>query len=375
MTDRVEYDWLSIIKLNIFAFRAAGLWPSADGYKPNFYFLRSITIIFIFGFIQTASQTFKLLTNLTDMQVVAGTAFMVISCWLMLMKMFSIASNIQTLRKLLTILDDEMFQVRSNEQIENIAPSVKTWKLAYNLISGSIACSVIFWTVDSFRRRRLPFISWYPYNTTGSPLYEITCVHQLSSLSFAAYININMDTFIAVFSLYAAAQFDILCDNLKNLQPEVFREGLVVCVKHHRAIVNFVKSYNTTFDSIILVQFFTSAASLGITMFLVVGVPPLSSDFFSFLFYANGVIIEIFIYCWFGNELQIKSGNVFVVAFESHWTEASSEAKRDLIFFMLRTQKFLKISALNLFDLTLENFLRILKTAYSYFALVSRYDK
>ncbi|XP_063925987.1 uncharacterized protein LOC135139617 [Zophobas morio] len=240
MTNTIKYDWLSVIKRNIFAFRLAGLWPSDEGYKFDFYLLRTVIILFIFGLVQTASQTFMLLTNFTDMQVVARTTFLIISLWLMLLKLFSIARNIQTLRKLLATLNEDMFQVRTKEQIENIIPSVKRWKFMHNVISGSIVCSVIFWTVESFRTRKLPFVSWYPYNTTGSPQFELTCFHQLSSMSFGAYLDINMDTFIAAFSLYAAAQFDILCDNVKNLKPEGFKEGLVAYVKHHRAIVKYV---------------------------------------------------------------------------------------------------------------------------------------
>ncbi|XP_063925989.1 uncharacterized protein LOC135139618 [Zophobas morio] len=240
MTNTVEYDWLSIIQRNIFAFRLAGLWPSDEGYKFDFYLLRSIIILFVFGFVQTACQTFKLVTNITDMQVVARTAFLIISFWLMLMKLSSIARNIQTLRKLLATLKDDMFQVRTKEQIDNIIPSVKTWKFMHNALSGSMVFMVIFSAVDALRKRTLPFVSWYPYNTTGSPQFELTCFHQLSSISFGAYIDINMDTFIAAFSLYAATQFDILCDNVKNLQPEAFKEGLVACVKHHRAIVKYI---------------------------------------------------------------------------------------------------------------------------------------
>ena len=234
-----KYDWISVIRLNLFSFELIGIWPKNGNYKLNFYLLRSLTIGFIFGFIQTASQTFKLLTNITDMQVVAGTSFMVISCSLILMKMVSIARNVKTLRQLLATLNDDLYQGRSTEQIEIITPSIKIWKLTYNLLGGSISGALIFWAVDSFRRRRLPFISWYPYNTTSSPMYEITCVHQLASLSFAAFANVNMDTFLAAFSLYGATQFDILCDNVKNLQAEGFREGLVECVKHHRAIVKY----------------------------------------------------------------------------------------------------------------------------------------
>jgi hypothetical protein len=35
-------------------------------------------------------------------------------------------------------------------------------------------------------------------------------------------------------------------------------------------------------------------------------VAPLTNEFYLFLFYGNAVLLEIFVYCWFGNEVQIK---------------------------------------------------------------------
>ena len=241
MSETVKYDWLSIIKINIWNFKLVGLWPGDEGYKLDFYLLRSSIIVFVFAFILTGGQTLKLMNHMTDLEVVARTAYMIISFWLMFAKMYSIARNIQPLRKLLRSLNDDIFQVRTQEQIDNISPSIRIWNITYILITACIASSVTFWAIFSFSNRRLPFTSWYPYNTTVSPMYEVTCIHQLASLFFQAYVvDINMDTFIAAFSLYAAVQFDILCDNVKRLKPEGFREGLISCVKHHRAIVKYV---------------------------------------------------------------------------------------------------------------------------------------
>ncbi|RZC37375.1 hypothetical protein BDFB_006393 [Asbolus verrucosus] len=35
-------------------------------------------------------------------------------------------------------------------------------------------------------------------------------------------------------------------------------------------------------------------------------VVPFSSEFFSLISYANAVLVEVFMYCWFGNELELK---------------------------------------------------------------------
>lgn len=247
-----KYDWVSTVKLNLFVFKLAGLWPQGSGYKFNFYLLHGIITTFILGFIQSFCQTWKLLTNFNDLQVVTETAFLSISESLVVVKMFYLALNMRSLKKLLINLNSDLFQPHSLDQIELVKPSLNTWRLMYNLLGSSITVAIIFWAMvpvltNTIKQHRLPFMAWYPYDTTISPLYEITYIHQVASILYIAYVNVNLDTFIAAFSLYAGAQLDILCDNLKNMSPEVFRESLVVCVRRHREIIRYQEKFRCLF--------------------------------------------------------------------------------------------------------------------------------
>nr|XP_015833047.1 PREDICTED: odorant receptor 43a isoform X8 [Tribolium castaneum] len=68
--------------------------------------------------------------------------------------------------------------------------------------------------------------------------------------------------------------------------------------------------------------------------------------------------------------LENKSSKIPYSAFESDWTGAPIEAKKNLLIFILRTQKPIKMSAINLFSLSLETFTTILRTSWSYFAVL-----
>jgi hypothetical protein len=89
---------------------------------------------------------------------------------------------------------------------------------------------------------------------------------------------------------------------------------------------------NQFFNIIVFTQFFTSAISIGLTMFqlTVVSQPsnfskmlvqtglfkvaPLSTEFYSLLFYGSAIVVQIFMYCWFGNEVEVTvtDSNFFV---------------------------------------------------------------
>ncbi|RZC32582.1 7tm 6 domain containing protein [Asbolus verrucosus] len=162
------------------------------------------------------------------------------------------------------------------------------WKLTIrsNILKLKIAG---LWPEDkSVKEHRLPFLAWYPFNEKKSPFYEITYIYQIVSISFIAMTTLSINTLIAALNMYIAAQFDILCDDLRNLRNVTdalsadFNVRLINCVNHHKEILRFAEDSNKFFNWIVFLQFFISAISIGITMFQLTMVDPLSSEFFLF---------------------------------------------------------------------------------------------
>ena len=184
------------------------------------------------------------MTNLNDLEVITGTAFLSVSESLVVVKMSYLARNIKTFKKLLVMLNSHLFQPRSTKQVNLVAPSLNVWRFMYNLLGSSVTLAVIFYALTpiltgSTKTHRLPFIASYPFDTTSSPFYQIIYLHQVASILFLAYINVNLDTFLAAFSLYAGAQLDILCDDFRNIEPDGFREELLLCVNRYREIIRY----------------------------------------------------------------------------------------------------------------------------------------
>ena len=284
-----KYDWVSNIKVNLMVFRIVGLWPKGKNYELNLYLLHAIIISGTFGVLHCACRTWKLLTNLNDLEVVAGTAFLSVSESLVVVKMFCLARNIKTFKGLLPMLDNDLFQPRNVNQIDLVTPSLNTWKFMNNLLGVIVTVAVSSYAVaplltGSAKKHQLPLLASYPYDATITPFFEITYLHQVGSIFILGICDANMDTFVAAFSLYAGNQLDILCDNLKNIRPGEFKKELVFCVKSYGQIVrygkkcitflkpllfcSFVEAYNEAFNWMIFVQFFTSTVSLALTMFL-----------------------------------------------------------------------------------------------------------
>ncbi|XP_063926025.1 odorant receptor 4-like [Zophobas morio] len=329
------FDWKLTIKANIIMLKMVGLWPAGDEtYKFNIYTLYTTVSILAFVYGHNFFQAFNIIFILDDIEALTATIFVLLTDMLAIMKSYYLIQNIKIIKQLMVTLNSEMFQPKNLRQKDMIEPSLNSWKMVYTVFSSMAYSTLFFWGTFPFldnlvQQHQLPFLAWYPWNAKVSPLYEITYAYQMASVSFICILNLNIDTLIAALNMYTGAQCDILCDDLRHI--------------HEFADINArLKSCVAAF----------------------------SSQFYSSLFYVSAVVVEIFMYCWYGNEVEIKSSNIPYAVFESDWTETSLEVQKHIVFFILRCQKPIKLSALNLFYLTLDTFVTIMRTSWSYFAIL-----
>ncbi|XP_068910432.1 odorant receptor Or1-like [Tenebrio molitor] len=378
-----RYDWKRVLRTNILKLKVVGLWPPDDElYKPNAYTLWAICSITILNVGHNFFQMVNMIFVFDDLHDLVQATYITLPQVVALMKTYYVVRNMKILKELMVTLSSDMFQPKNDRQVKMIKPSFSFWRVNYVMYWTMSSGAMFFWSVypildKSIKEYPLPFLAWYPWNTKASPMYELTYLHQIVALLFIASTAMSVDTLIAALNIYIGAQFDILCDDIKHLfDPDSalisFNQKLISIIKHHKEIVKFAANTNKFANWIILAQFFTSAGTIGITLFQMTAVAPLSSEFFSCIAFTFSMTLEIFIYCWFGNEVEIKSRNVVYTVFKSNWTDASMEVKKNMIFFVMRCQRPVKMSALNLFYLSLDTFMRILRAAWSYFALLNQ---
>ncbi|RZC32089.1 odorant receptor Or1 [Asbolus verrucosus] len=375
-----KFDWVVTIRLNIFILKLVGLWPKGnESYKFNFYTFYAIISITFFVYGHNMAQTFNIFFVINDLEAITGTIVVSLTLSLSIIKTYFIIRNMATLKNLMVILNSDMFQPKSTHQKNLVKSNLREWKMFYMVFLimtwNSFLVYITFPIFDkSVKEYRLPLMAWYPYDTKTSPSYEITYVYQFVSALFIATTNVNIDTLIAALNMYVGAQCDILCDDLRNLRneqvPGDIDKAFINCISHHKNIVKFAEDSNKFFNWIVFAQFFTSVISIGLSLFQLTVVTPFTNEFFTYIIYGMAIIVEIFMFCWFGNEVEIKSKNIPYATFESDWTAASLEVKKKMVFFAMRCQRPIKLSALNLFYLSLDNFKGILRSSWSYFAVL-----
>lgn len=86
------------------------------------------------------------------------------------------------------------------------------------------------------------------------------------------------------------------------------------------------------------------------------------------------MVFEIFMPCYFGNELIDVSKKLNTKMYQSNWTIQSKKFKTAMKIFMENAKNPLKVSVFGVFDLNLETFLRIINSAYSLYVVLGNLD-
>lgn len=89
-----------------------------------------------------------------------------------------------------------------------------------------------------YRKHRLAFRAWLPFNYSSPTLFRIVYVHQSLSLTAGSILHIACDSLICGLLMHICSQLEILECHLKKIidKPHFLRE----CVVHHTNIFELV---------------------------------------------------------------------------------------------------------------------------------------
>ncbi|KAK9695347.1 7tm Odorant receptor [Popillia japonica] len=174
-----------------------------------------------------------------------------------------------------------------------------------------------------------------------------------------------------------AAQIDVLKDNLIKAtlngedQDKGTYERLRHCVIHHEAILDFVKTTQTIFSNGVFVQILVSVLGICMTGIVFLTVPLKSMKFVSVVLFLVTEVVQIGMFCWFGENIHAKSSEIAESCYMAHeWYSISMSNKKIMFIIMERAKVPIIFKANGMFVLTLSTFVMVLRSGYSYFTVL-----
>ncbi|XP_029168672.1 odorant receptor Or2-like [Nylanderia fulva] len=224
--------------------------------------------------------------------------------------------------------------------------------------------------------RLLPFQTYYIYDVTKSPQYEITFSYQVIAMILCIIPYTGIDNFFSLLIFHISGQLDILNNRLKHLSDIAnYNDILRSVVKDHMRLLRAIAIIEDTYNILFLALFMLFGVLFICYGFLLTN---MFEDGFhlslSQLAYLITVVVNIFghmcMYCALGEFLTAQCDQIHFAVYSNKWYNMDPKNARSLILLLIRTNKPLHLSAGKVFPLTMATFCDLLKTLAGYISVL-----
>ncbi|XP_005190949.3 odorant receptor 46a-like [Musca domestica] len=242
------------------------------------------------------------------------------------------------------------------------------------------ALSALFLSQFLGDEQELPASIYYPFQLNTNWKYGLMYVYQCVSLAILCFVNVGFDSLTASFFINIKGQLDVLGMRLQTIGVGV-RDQRRILKKLKDCIRNYQRILRMTHLMEELVRIPMSVQIGGSVFVLIANFYSMSmlSDnadmgiFAKLLLYQTCMLTQIFILCYFANEVSLKSSDISFNLYESNWYDWDKVNRKLVLLMMIRFDTPISIKSINrCYSFNLAAFTAIVNSSYSYFALLKR---
>nr|AXF48776.1 odorant receptors OR26 [Lobesia botrana] len=247
---------------------------------------------------------------------------------------------------------------------------------------------IIFPMISHFKQESVEFTIWLPFDTNKNPQFFIAICYVWLQTTWLGLNNSTMDIFIVYLFAQTKTQLSILRVNLEGLVNRCKKEATATSsytevleyrfrgiIHHYNEIIKFSDMTEDIFHGPILFQFLVSGWIICTTAYRTINMNPASGEFISMILYMICILSELFLFCFYGNEVAHESQRVIESAYCMEWEEMPVKYRRYLIIFMERIKCSIVPKAGKIVPLSINTFMQIVKTSYTFYTFLSNSQK
>nr|AIZ00994.1 putative olfactory receptor 9 [Helicoverpa armigera] len=219
----------------------------------------------------------------------------------------------------------------------------------------------------------MPFIAYYPFNEFDLRIYPWVYFHQVYSAVIAMIMVYGPDCFFFTCCTFIHIQFSLLNNDMERIvteeTPRYDKTKFKKLAVRHIELMRCVNLLEKIFSKSILFNALTSSVIICVTGFnvLVVDNIVMMASFTAFLIFG---LMQIFLYCYYGDTIMRSSMEVSTSIYNSLWYNIPAADMKGSLIAIIRAQKPCALTANGFFKMNLSAFASILSKSWSYFALL-----
>ncbi|XP_043665354.1 odorant receptor 13a-like [Vespula pensylvanica] len=370
---------------NFYTMKFIGIWPEERSFDRISSYKVLIGIAFIILFC-TLPQSIMIYLHRDDFDMVMENLSLDnMNGTIAFIKMTCFWSSGGHIKNLLSAMGEDWKEVTTKEEEKKM---MKQAKFSRNLATRAIAFSYFLIAVYTTTRclsmrtdRSLLLLpAYFPYETMTSPIFELTFICQIIGLVYYTTAYTAVDTFLAMLILHVCEQLSRLRNDLiylnTNTKEHDFQMQLNYIVKRHNDLNRFVDTIEKRFNVMLLFEILGCTLQLcmecfhGLMLMVDDGEQVPVLELFFFTFYIIYVLLQLYLYCYVGEQLWSESTEVARAAYECKWYELLPNEARSLILIIRRSRSPLRLTAGKFCIFNHELYSSVLKTSMGYLSVL-----
>nr|AQQ73533.1 olfactory receptor 64 [Heliconius melpomene rosina] len=368
-------------------FYTFGIWtPKCDGWKKRlFSFYSFVSFNFILGS-YIIIQIGDLIQVWGNLSLMTGTIFLLLTNFSLSTKLLNTMWKQKEIQIMLAKSNRELSN-ENREMGKEIVKSCNRETIMQLSVFYTLSYMTVFGWAASAEKNELPLRAWYPYDTSKTPAYQLTYAHQSIAVSMEATINVCLDTLVTSLICQYRCQLRLLALSLRTLcdglefdnmgrltenSNEIVSRRLGRCVVRHQTVLHQVNLLQKYFSIPILAQFTVSMGIICVSAYQLAFETTSLVRIISMVAYLMVMMLQVFLYCYQGNQLVMDSIGVSSAGFDFPWYACSIPIQKSLLILMMRTKRVARLTAGGFTELSLATFMAIIKASYTFFTVLQQ---
>ncbi|CRK95360.1 CLUMA_CG008903, isoform A [Clunio marinus] len=247
-----------------------------------------------------------------------------------------------------------------------------------------------------YNEKEIMFETWWFFDYKASIIHYWTIfIYQHLFLAYIVVIACSTESILILFMNTTTALIDDLIVEIKLwkhnpikkiLRQKVFFKNsqdyhalkkLEIAMEYHLKIKKIVEDISKHISFVFFVQTFISSIVICGSVFLmtVLSQKHETSDFFRTAVFGCLMTFQIFLPCYYGNELSVASDKILSTLFHSDWVSSSQKYKNSLKIFLENTKRTIKVRSFKIVNIDFETYTTIMNAAYSLYALMNKINQ
>ncbi|XP_054740602.1 odorant receptor 94a-like [Anastrepha obliqua] len=357
-----------------------GLWPMANGtgtwfgrYYRYYQFFLHLTFTFTLALLMWLEVVLS-----ENVEYATQILKMVLTETCLIVKVLSTWCHARTTRELLHEWEKSEYLVphtREERFMWRRAQRVYYKVMGVYLIWSISALILAFLSTCFMKTLQLPVPYWVPRKWRENNAWP-TYVYDFLALAFTCLCNTEIDLFQTYLILHLTVCLR-LCgmrlERLGDIGTDVgINRELVKIIQMHQRVRQMAKSCEKVVSLPVLAQIILSSMIICFTIYHLqsASLSDNPADFFAMLQYAIVMSLQIFLPCYFANELTVESQSLSKHLYNADWIAMSASNRRLIFLYMEYLKLPLVLHAGNYFKIGLPIFSKTMNNAYSLLALL-----